>query len=682
MSQHQQKEPMYVPQTALENLSLNDKPIRVVCGPLLRYLEIDYNQRLWRGSCLIVLNHFQAPKMKIRMRPTAAAYVPERSIEPTAVDTLDIYRNEYHFWRYDLQLPLITEEQIVTYTFNCFNDKEFQFYVPSIQNSMRFMFYSCSGFSDIPQAIKDKFNEKEAPLWQDVLDRHQVMPFHVMLGGGDQLYQDRLIHEDFMKPWVAEKNPKKRLAMTLPQSMRDGFEEFYFWNYVKCFGFKESPVQAQAYASIPAINMWDDHDIIDGYGSYPADMQSADCFKVLFANASRFYYLFQHHTTIERAERDGMIRGSQPTCHHIVTTLGPDIGLLSLDARGERSKFEICTKKSYDACFKAMYERLPFTIKHFMVLTGVPLIYPRLTLFENLMEGAANLSLATVAGKTGTLGDIIDGQLNEWNGDPELLDDMNDHWTAGNHELERREFIKRLQSYATEKSVRISFLGGDVHCCAAGRLYSKDMKDKEEGDPYLMVQIVSSAIVNVPPPQVLLTVLNQKSTYVTFDGNIEERMYNLFKSSPNGNTRKNKKLMGRRNYCAGYFDEGTGKLNFWIQAEVDIGKKGTRGYLVDVPKLVFGQAGVTLHTKVTKDHLLKQNILASDVKQHQHFHFHRHPYQTPPQFPPSTYTVMVPPPVPPHVQNNSEYHNHQRPTQQYDCLNMGSVGGFIKPPPK
>jgi hypothetical protein len=62
------------------------------------------------------------------------------------------------------------------------------------------------------------------------------------------------------------------------------------------------------------------------------------------------------------------------------------------------------------------------------------------------------------------------------------------------------------------------------------------MKDKEEGDPYFMVQIVSSAIVNVPPPQVLLTVLNQNSSYVTFDGNIEERMYNLFKNSPNGNS--------------------------------------------------------------------------------------------------------------------------------------------------
>lgn len=31
-----------------------------------------------------------------------------------------------------------------------------------------------------------------------------------------------------------------------------------------------------------------------------------------------------------------------------------------------------------------------------------------------------------LVGKTGALGDIIGNSLNKWNGDPELLDDMND----------------------------------------------------------------------------------------------------------------------------------------------------------------------------------------------------------------------------------------------------------------
>ena len=61
------------------------------------------------------------------------------------------------------------------------------------------------------------------------------------------------------------------------------------------------------------------------------------------------------------------------------------------------------------------------------------------------------------------------------------------------------------------------------------------MRDKEQGDPFFMVQIISSAIINVPPPQALLTVLNQNSKYNTFNGNVEEKMYKIFTKSPNGN---------------------------------------------------------------------------------------------------------------------------------------------------
>jgi hypothetical protein len=149
-------------------------------------------------------------------------------------------------------------------------------------------------------------------------------------------------------------------------------------------------------------------------------------YKVLFANACRFYYLFQHHTTVERAVSDGMIRGTLPTCNSIITTLGPQVSLLSLDARGERTKYDICRPQTYKIIFEHLYRMVPPTTRHLIVITGVPIIYPRLTFFENAMDGLRDFNLATLVGKTGALGDIINGQLNNWNGDPELLDDMND----------------------------------------------------------------------------------------------------------------------------------------------------------------------------------------------------------------------------------------------------------------
>jgi hypothetical protein len=65
-------------------------------------------------------------------------------------------------------------------------------------------------------------------------------------------------------------------------------------------------------------------------------------------------------------------------------------------------------------------------VKHLLILTGVPMIYPRLTVFEKATELLSNVPLATIAGKTGALGNLVSGNLNKWNGDPELLDDMND----------------------------------------------------------------------------------------------------------------------------------------------------------------------------------------------------------------------------------------------------------------
>lgn len=82
--------------------------------------------------------------------------------------------------------------------------------------------------------------------------------------------------------------------------------------------------------------------------------------------------------------------------------------------------------------------------------------------------------------------------------------------------------------------------------------------------------------------------------------------------------------MGMRNYCAGYYDESTGKMNFWIQVEKVVGQKGTVGYLLDVPRLVFGQAGLRLW------HMDKRQALQQwthpPVQQHStHSHQHHHP---------------------------------------------------------
>jgi hypothetical protein len=40
-----------------------------------------------------------------------------------------------------------------------------------------------------------------APLWRDVLAQHAHKPLHLLVGGGDQLYQDAVFGGPLLKGW-------------------------------------------------------------------------------------------------------------------------------------------------------------------------------------------------------------------------------------------------------------------------------------------------------------------------------------------------------------------------------------------------------------------------------------------------------------------------------------------------
>lgn len=57
-------------------------------------------------------------------------------------------------------------------------------------------------------------------------------------------------------------------------------------------------------------------------------------------------------------------------------------------------------------------------------------------------------------GRTGMFGKA----LNNIDGGVEVLDDLNDHWTAKNHKHERSIIMEDLQDLAIDKSLRITIL--------------------------------------------------------------------------------------------------------------------------------------------------------------------------------------------------------------------------------
>lgn len=108
----------------------------------------------------------------------------------------------------------------------------------------------------------------------------------------------------------------------------------------------------------------------------------------------------------------------------------------------------------FDRCRK---EIIKGETKHLIVLLGVPVAYPRLVWLENVLTSRA-LDPIKAMGRMGMLGNF----LNKFDGGVEILDDLDDHWTAKNHKQERNWFIQELQELAAELSVRVTILGSVI----------------------------------------------------------------------------------------------------------------------------------------------------------------------------------------------------------------------------
>jgi hypothetical protein len=152
-----------------------------------------------------------------------------------------------------------------------------------------------------------------------------------------------------------------------------------------------------------------------------------------------------------------------------------------------------------------------------------------------------------------------------------------------NHLEERREFIVALQRFAAEQKFRVTFISGDVHCCGVGHLHSRGPNVDPCRDPKHMVQIISSAIVNAPPPPVVIEALHYSAETYDFDDNTVEDMYELFLEDVDKKKLRSNKLLNRRNWCSVACDD-YGGLDFTLNVECE-DHSGTTNYAVNVPRL-------------------------------------------------------------------------------------------------
>lgn len=111
------------------------------------------------------------------------------------------------------------------------------------------MFHSCNGFS----VGTDEDAWSGPALWNDVMRRHAQVPFHVMIGGGDQIYNDGIRVHGPLRTWTEISNPKKRREFPFPEELRAECDDYYLKNYIRWYSTEPF---ASANGQIPAVSEW------------------------------------------------------------------------------------------------------------------------------------------------------------------------------------------------------------------------------------------------------------------------------------------------------------------------------------------------------------------------------------------------------------------------------------------
>lgn len=573
--------------TSNENLTERpeDSPISSVdikCGPMLKLLSSNNepNGVNYRSSLLVVAKKCQSiPKLTYKIGPLFETDGDDIS-DGSVTGTKFYEEGDYQFYRYIFELSFEDYEQRIHYYLNNETTDYWQFFLPTMSQSMNVVTFSCNGFS-----LGTPADGYKSQLWYDVLKNHKDLHYHVMLGNGDQLYCDgiKLACSRF-EDWTKIEDAGNKLLQKVDDEFMDQICNFYLHAYLDWFG-KGYWVGTQAknlqslfpiaLATIPAINIYDDHDIIDGYGSYVDGTMMSPVFKTIGHEAFRYYMIFQHHQLPDEDNlTNSWVLGPNKSRyigeknHSIYTQLGKNIACVGFDCRTERSLGEVIKPATYENIFKRVETEIIKNpdIKHLLVMLGVPIMYPRMVWLETLLTSSFLKPIRKLAEK----GFINKGLVNEFDGSVEVLDDLNDHWCSHNHKKERNALLKRLLDLGAKHSVRITILSGDVHLGCISRLKSKiyhhptfhvlgHSKDKEtsnkntlefpENDPRLLFNVTSSAICNAPPPDPMAQLLDKRSKGHKFTKNCIEDMVPLFLVNPDGSPRDNLQFLNKRNWC-------------------------------------------------------------------------------------------------------------------------------------
>ncbi|KHJ30452.1 putative metallo-dependent phosphatase [Erysiphe necator] len=447
------------------------------------------------------------------------------------------------FWRFNLEIELREKQQRIAYRIN--RGPASGFWVPPRGHAMNIIHHGSNSFSR--GVNTDQFCGPD-PMWRDIMNTHQTQPFHVMIGGGNQICNDDVTFiSPLFKAWLEMHGPLKE-QYPFSSEIQQELEAFYLNRY--CMWFSQG-LFGLAVSQIPMVNIFADNDILNGFGSHCDQYMSSPVMSGLGAVAFKYYMLFQHQSSIDEGEdnESSWILGVRPgpyikeLSRSIFTRLGRTVAFLGLDCYTERTSEEVLSLETSQKIFaRLMREVVRGDTRHLLVVMAIP---------QSNLPLAFEKKNSKIFQPVKSLGRKASFNKRSLNGGEQVQDELDQKRITRNMRDERIRLIQALQSLAFAKSIRITILGSDVKLGAVGLLYSnRKLGIPKDRDFRYMPTVNSSAIVDAPVSDQVTDLIEKKSKVRHLDTETNEDIIPIFPHDVDGLHRNNQRLLNRRNWCS------------------------------------------------------------------------------------------------------------------------------------
>ena len=383
--------------------------------------------------------------------------------------------------------------------------KRFFHALPASLNNMTFGYFSCHD----PFSYDSPSDGAWSAYYQTMVNRNGLFS----IGGGDQMYIDtNNKKEDMRSVWdwlgdyknaivqaYSENGSLKR--QELIQYFVGIYRNYYrmYWNFTNL---------RKAFGRFPTYMIWDDHEIMDGWGSYTREERSKllnrffqdddeatndQLVQLMFEAAKQVYFEYQHShnpkTPISLKPEDN------EDCQWDYSFRMGDHGFYVLDMRGHHDyeRHEEGTALLGAKQMKRVLEWLESASKRctsLFIVSPVPVVHWG-ALVSNFDIGS-------------------------------YKDDLRDEWEHESNHKERNILLDGIFKCSHEQGCPVTILSGDVHSASVYRLESRN-----EFHNAKVFNATSSAISREPAPATAEMLIRSTGKINGYEGGYATRLYAL-----------------------------------------------------------------------------------------------------------------------------------------------------------